>query len=332
MMNKVLTMRTLIIIILIQFLLLPVQAAVDTNNQVIVENITQLTFNSSGGEGLDWSPDGQKIVFCRPEDYHNSSIWIVDADGTNPRQLTSNTSFNCEPKWSHDGKMIVFSSWKESGDRILLMNNDGDHQKELNLGWSPAWTPDGMIAFIRTKDVGYELITVNTEGADERKILSKQFNIMNPKWSPDGTKIAFGGNRSGNWDIFTVNSDGSNEKQLTDDIKDEWSPSWNPDGTKIVYHKFVQKHFDENGREDYDIMVMNSDGSNKIKLNTESGFQLFPSWSPDGRKIAFLKNGDIWIMNLKSPETPAPASKSMQGFEGFLAIACTGAALLLRKR
>ena len=339
-MKKTLIITSLFFLLLLGWLLLPVDAVEDANNQVIVESITQLTFNGTGGYRQDWSPDGGKIVFEKWDENGTGSkaaIWVVNSDGTNLKQLTLKAKFDFTgPKWSHNGKKILFYTWGNDS-KVWLMDSDGSNPKELFNGYASAWTPDDRIAFVRNSSGANELVTVNIDGTDERKILPVSFEIDPPVWSPDGTKIAISDSRSGNWDIFVINADGSNERQLTGDLKDEWNPSWSPDGTKIVYHKFIQRHFDEKGNpkgDDFDIMVMNSDGSNKIKLNIDVGFQAFPSWSPDGRKIAFFKNG-IWVMNLKSSEMPAPAtpaSKSTPSFESLLAIASIGAALLLRKR
>jgi len=335
MMKNVFTIRALSLLTAFGLLLLSV-GVVAENNQMVVESLTQITFNGTGGYRPDWSPDGGKIVFDKWEGNETSltgTIWIVNANGTNLKQLTQKAKFS-SPKWSHDGKKILFYSW-ENDSKVWLMDSDGSNQKELFKGSGSAWTPEDRIAFVRNLSGTDELVAVNIDGTDEREILPVSFEIDSPVWGPDGTKIAISDNRSGNWDIFLVDTNGSNERQLTDDIKDEWNPSWSPDGTKIVYHRFVQRHLDENGNimhDDFDIMVMNSDGSGKIRLNSEDGFNIFPSWSPDGKKIAFLKGQDIWVMNLKSPKTPSvPASKPAPGFGVLPVIACIGAASILRK-
>ncbi|MCZ7380861.1 MAG: DPP IV N-terminal domain-containing protein [Candidatus Methanoperedens sp.] len=339
-MKKTLIITSLFFLLLLGWFLLPGEAAEDANNQVIVESITQLTFNGTGGYRPDWSPDGKKIAFPR-----NGTIWIINSDGTDMKQLTSNIGFNDFPKWSHDGKKFLFTSRRNDiidGNypyEVWLMNSDGSDQKFFWQGLGASWTPEDRISFLGGNSKGdFVLITVNLNYTDKKEIFSKPFNFEMPSWSPDGTKIAFADNRSGNWNIYVINADGSNEQQLTEDMVDEWWPSWNPDGTKIVYNKFVRKHFDENGREDYDIMAMNNDGSNKIRLNKEDGFQLFPSWSPDGNKIVFVKysegkGDDIWVMNLKSAETPVTTTggKSTPGFESLFAMVCIGAITVLRK-
>jgi Tol biopolymer transport system component len=85
--------------------------------------------------------------------------------------------------------------------------------------------------------------------------------------------------------IYSVNPDGSGLTQLTNDPFDTADPAWSPDGEKIAFASW------RNGS-DADIYVMNADGSDQTRLNTNTGDRndRHPAWSPDGRKIAFSYN------------------------------------------
>jgi Tol biopolymer transport system component len=79
-----------------------------------------------------------------------------------------------------------------------------------------------------------------------------------PSWRPDGGKIAFTSNRSGNYDIWTVNPDGTGLTRLTSSSMMEKSPSWSPDGTRIAYISFDPAKGIWGG---YNLSTMNADGS-----------------------------------------------------------------------
>ena len=123
-----------------------------------------------------------------------------------------------------------------------------------------------------------------------------------PAWSPDGTKIAFISNRNGYSALYTMNADGSNGRLVTDKALNPGGPAWSPDGGKIALCGGVgitiepQKSF-------ADIYLVNMDGSGLTKLTSDSGVNGGPTWSPDGKQIAFSSNRDpdgkarIWVMN-----------------------------------
>ncbi|MEP6596302.1 MAG: hypothetical protein ABJA71_10165 [Ginsengibacter sp.] len=100
-----------------------------------------------------------------------------------------------------------------------------------------------------------------------------------PMFSPDGKKIVFESNRSGNFEIYTIHTDGSNIKQLTYDTAFDGTPAWSPDGRLIVFASERDK--------DPEIYIMNADGSNQKRITTAKGDDSHPKFTPDGRRIIF---------------------------------------------
>lgn len=124
------------------------------------------------------------------------------------------------------------------------------------------------------------------------QLTSSSADIRGPIWSPDGSKIAFRSQESGNRDIYVMNADGTNITQLTDDPRDDYSPAWSPDGEKIT---FVSER-DGNP----EIYVMSADGSDPIRLTHNAVVDFYPAWSPNGKWIAFYSrrnsNTDIYLL------------------------------------
>ena len=120
------------------------------------------------------------------------------------------------------------------------------------------------------------------EGGEPVQITSDSAIDCCPSWSPDGKEIAFHSFRTGNRDIFVVSSDGGTARQLTSDPGQDRYPRWSPDGTNIVFPS------ERSGRrEAYVLSKYQGEmaGQEARQLTFEGG--LTPSWSPDGRLIAF---------------------------------------------
>src|SRR5918998_3027530 len=100
-----------------------------------------------------------------------------------------------------------------------------------------------------------------------------------------------------NSDIWTMDSSGSDQSHLTGGQNDpSEEPAWSSDGTKLAYVKVVADR-----PSDYEIFIMNADGSGVGRLTDNASWDTRPAWSPDGTRIAFMRRGaagwDIWVMN-----------------------------------
>jgi len=101
--------------------------------------------------GVDWSPDGKRIVFDSDHEAKWSEIYIINEDGSGFRRITDNpgstggpsdpviSGGNLSPSWSPDGSRIVFASRRAAKPGIYTMNPDGSNQVWLADGWGPQW-------------------------------------------------------------------------------------------------------------------------------------------------------------------------------------------------
>ena len=116
-------------------------------------------------------------------------------------------------------------------------------------------------------------------------------------------RIAFESDRDGHiinnffaYEIYVMDTDGGNQRNLTNNPADDRDPSWSPDGKHIVFRSNRDGHA-KHGWVTSDIYVMDADGGNQQRLTNNDRFDTSPSWSLDGKRIAFVGNGDIYVMD-----------------------------------
>ena len=263
-----------------------------------------------------------RIAFVSKRD-GNFEIYVMDADGVNPRRLTNNPAKDLAPSWSPDGKRIAFISERDGHpDRnpgwftseIYVMDADGSNQ--INLTNHPSddgflsWSPDGKrIAFESDRDAegnphGIDIYVMDADGGNQQRLTTNLTSDQYPSWSPDGQRIVFSAQREGHVEnkfgitdeIYVMDADGGNQQRLTDNRNNDWDPAWSPDGKRIAFAA------DRKGdAEKLDIYVMDADGGNQQQLTNNRGWDSSPSWSPDSRRIAFTSeregNYDIYVMD-----------------------------------
>jgi Tol biopolymer transport system component len=178
--------------------------------------------------------------------------------------------------------------------------------------------PNGKIAFISNRDSAFaEIYTMNADGTNPTRLTNNETHDVSPTFSADGKKIAFSRENDPSIEdnnIWVMNADGSGQTDLNNpDIlsKDE-GPSFSPDGSKIAFSRVL---FEGEPPFNYDIWVMNADGSEQTNLsNSPASEDYLPAFSPDGSKIAFetYRDGapEIYVMNADGSGTPTNLSNN----------------------
>jgi Tol biopolymer transport system component/subtilisin family serine protease len=261
----------------------------DGNSEIYIMNAdgseqTRLTNNNVKDSLAVLSPDGSKIAFLSWRDGPESRIYVMNSDGSNPINLTNNNAMNYKPTWSPDGTRIAYTAKVDNHNHIFIMNSDGTNQQQItfNSGFedgNPTWSPDStQIAFESSGNTYQQIYISNADGTNLRCLTYSNEHCFYPTWSPDGSKIAYqtiyGTAEGWVWmKIQTVNIDGSHIFDVYDRVSPGHAMSWSPDGKKIAFTSFKSPN--------YDIYAINIDGSNLIRLTTNSAWDADPSWSID---------------------------------------------------
>jgi len=155
--------------------------------------------------------------------------------------------------------------------------------------------PEGRIAFT-VKGPNIDIYVMNPDGNDKMRLTEDDGIDSWPVWSPDGMRIAFNSQRTGDGHsrLYIMNPDGSDQTPLfPDSTYEDFQATWSPDGKRIA---FVSRRSG-----DMEIWVANADGSDPVQLTDSIGFDWQPRWSPDGKKIAFStqrdNNWEVYSMN-----------------------------------
>jgi Tol biopolymer transport system component len=138
----------------------------------------------------------------------------------------------------------------------------------------------GKIVFISYQEGinGGEIYTVSYDGSQVTRLTNNGSEEGSPDWSPDGSKIAFVSDQSGEYEIWVMNADGTNPVQVTT-MTHNYSPQWSPDGTRIAFYTRQNN--------DNIIYTMNPDGSGLVQVTDPAVSADEPYWSPDGTRIAY---------------------------------------------
>jgi WD40-like Beta Propeller Repeat len=221
-------------------------------------------------------------------------IGVINADGTGRATLDAAAPASTvnQPAWNALGTKLAF---RKGGSSIMTMNADGSSPKLLvtmpSFVGNPTWSPDGSViafdAFIGGPQQESRIYTVPATGGMATELVA--LDAQDPTYSPDGTMIAYE-ESVGDSDIGVMNADGSEPRNITIGTggnNADFDPSWHPDGRIIA--------FTRHSTEIWNVDVGGGGGSRVTALNLDDSPH--PTFSPDGDKIAFTIDGDLWMVD-----------------------------------
>jgi TolB protein len=193
--------------------------------------------------------------------------------------------------------VYTFISNFEGEDLFYQIRLDGTNLQRLvsPLGRNTAAVLSPDERWLAYVTVDQELMLVSRDGLQEHCITCNQLGPASlPAWAPNSHELVVPVQQGAQQNLYRVNIDGTNVVRLTNALGTlNTDPAWSPNSQRIVFRS------DRNGGQ-FNIYVMNADGSDLHQLTTEGGSA--PAWSPDGQRIAFVssypgKADGIYIMN-----------------------------------
>ncbi len=211
-----------------------------------------------------WSPDGEQLAFVRApgsgtkpsskeereKGIGRPQVWVIPTHGGEARQLTHLRYGANSPEWSPDGAtLLVVSQTGEPDDHEVddaaLPNEGGKHfprVRTINQLW---YKLDG-VGYIYEQHA--HLFSVEVASGEARQLTDGDWNDGEPRWSPDGKRVAFTSDRTNErwrWPaaaIWTLELESGALNQLTDDSLACSAPSWSPDGAQIAFLAGPRRH------------------------------------------------------------------------------------------
>jgi TolB protein len=250
-------------------------------------------------EAPNWSRDGKFFIINS-----GGKLEKISMQGKNLGVIPTGMAnrLNNDHGLSFDGKMLIVShndtlAAKSNNSRIYTLPATGGTPRLITEKAPSYWhgvSPDGKtLVYCAQRDGAWDVYSISSEGGAETRLTTADGLDDGPEYSYDGRWIYFNSDRSGRMHLYRMRADGSEQEQLTNDEFDNWFGHPSPDGKWLVYISYLE---DQKGQhpfgKDVRLRLMNLATRKSTNLTDVffggQGTINVPSWSPDGKKVAFV--------------------------------------------
>jgi dipeptidyl aminopeptidase/acylaminoacyl peptidase len=260
----------------------------------------QFTTSAQNSSSPRWSPDGQWLAFISSRPSAEPSVpragsesgssearpqaWVLSMSGGEARRVTNLKNGITSFQWSPDGKRLACLSRTGPSDTRMENRERSDvrHYSHISYKFNDTGWFDDRRSHIWIVDA--------KSGAAKQITSGDDWNDADPRWSPDGTRIAFVSNRTGkeyeedrNTDVWVIAAEGGGLTKISDHDESDASPRWSPDGKTIAFVGRVREDADPK------IWLAPSVGGAPSLLAARN-LDLIPTdleWAEDGRALYF---------------------------------------------
>ncbi len=262
---------------------------------------------------IEFSPDGEHFIYTlkrvdKSENKYFTNLFLMSSDGKETSQFTYGDWNDTSPKWSPDGRWIAFLSDRSKKLNVYVIPVNGGESRKItdlngiviNLRWMP--NSKGLIFSFRRNDSKKEKKTEKKSPPLVREVNRMYFKADGSGYRPKG-----------NFHIYTINIKSRKKKQLTKGNWDDFFPIASPDGKKIAFISNRHKDFEFNMQLS-DLWTIDYSGKHLRKIKTPKGPKHTPSWSPNGKCIAYVGHNQftdytgslnhyLWVVSLDKTRT-----------------------------
>jgi TolB protein len=258
-------------------------------------------------EAPNWTTDGNALIFnTSGRGEGRGRLFRFDLQTRQPALI--DTAFanrnNNDHVLSFDGTMLAISDQSAAGGQstVYTVPVTGGTPKRITPNtpsYLHGWSPDAKtLVFTGGRDNEYDIYAIPSDGSGPEVKLTEWKGLDDgPEYSPDGKRIYFNSTRSGRMQIWRMHADGSQEEPVTNDEWNNWFPHFSPDGKWIAFISYGQdvQPADHPYYKRVLLRLMPAEGGPaKVIAYVYGGQGTFnvPSWSPDGKSLAFVSNSD----------------------------------------
>ena len=233
-----------------------------------------------------------------PKSNRKKRLAIIDQDGANHKFLTDGSYLALTPRFSPAAQEVAYLSYNNTIPRIFLLDLNTGNQKILGdfpgMTFSPRYSPDGKkLVMSLAKNGNTDIYEMNLTTLKMKRLTFYDGIDTAPSYSPDGDFITFESDRSGSQKIYVMNLKTQKIKRISFGKGKYATPVWSPRGDLIAFTKLL-------GGEFY-IGVMYTDGKGE-RVVYKSYLVEGPSWSPNGRVVAFYNQNKLSDGRISSPK------------------------------